>query len=104
MYLAKDVGKADFDLNKVTSIIEMNDDDQEHPFYACKIAERANLGRVQERFINSECVNQSLVKSEYVARLEKAIKTDNRYYIMLEYCNGGDLDEIMTAKEYKISP
>ena len=72
-------------------------------FFACKIADRKNIGRIKEHFINTECINQDLIKSEYVVRLDKAIKTDNRYYLMLEYCNGGDLEELMSVKNYNIT-
>jgi len=34
----------------------------------------------------------------------KAIKTDSRYYIFIEYCNGGDLKELMELKQYKVKP
>ena len=36
--------------------------------------------------------------------MQKAIKTEKRYYIMMEFCNGGDLKELMDAKLWKISP
>ena len=38
-----------------------------------------------------------------MVRLDKAIKTDNRYYLMLEYCNGGDIEELMKVKKWQIS-
>lgn len=42
--------------------------------------------------------------SNYVVRLKKAIKTDARYYIFMEYCNGSDLKDVMELRNYKISP
>ena len=36
--------------------------------------------------------------------MRKAIKTDARYYIFMEFCNGGDLKELMEAKAWKITP
>jgi len=38
-----------------------------------------------------------------VCGLKEAIKTKNRYYLMLEYCNGGDLEELLKVKDYKLS-
>ena len=34
----------------------------------------------------------------------KAIKTDARYYIFMEFCNGSDLKELMEVKKWKITP
>jgi serine/threonine protein kinase len=36
--------------------------------------------------------------------MKKAIKTDSRYYIFIEYCNGGDMKELMELKNWKIQP
>ena len=36
--------------------------------------------------------------------MRKAIKTDARYYIFMEFCNGSDLKELMELKKWKISP
>jgi len=36
--------------------------------------------------------------------MKKAIKTDSRYYIMMEYCNGNDLKELMELKNWRLSP
>lgn len=36
--------------------------------------------------------------------MRKAIKTDSRYYIFMEYCNGSDLKEIMELKQQKLAP
>ena len=72
-------------------------------FCAIKIAERKGLSYTKETIIIDECINQSKIESDYVVQLKSAIKTDNRYYLMLEYCNGGDLQHLMEAKEYKIT-
>jgi hypothetical protein len=36
--------------------------------------------------------------------MRKAIKTDARYYMFIEFCNGGDLKELMELKDWKIDP
>ena len=36
--------------------------------------------------------------------MRKAIKTDARYYIFMEFCNGSDLKELMEVKKWKITP
>jgi serine/threonine protein kinase len=35
--------------------------------------------------------------------LKKAIKTDSRYYMFMEYCNGGDLKDLMEIKKWNLS-
>jgi len=36
--------------------------------------------------------------------MKKAIKTDARYYIFMEFCNGNDLKELMEIKGWKLHP
>lgn len=36
--------------------------------------------------------------------MRKAIKTDRRYYMFMDYCNGADLKELMTIKKFKVNP
>ena len=36
--------------------------------------------------------------------MRKAIKTDRRYYMFMDYCNGADLKELMTIKNFKVQP
>ena len=36
--------------------------------------------------------------------MRKAIKTEARYYIFMEFCNGSDLKEVMEHKKNSISP
>ena len=38
----------------------------------------------------------------YVVKIKKAIETKDRYYIFMEYCNGGDLKDLLEAKNYNI--
>ena len=40
------------------------------------------------------------MESQYVVKLKKAIKTDARYYMFMEYCNGGDLKDLMEIKRW----
>ena len=46
----------------------------------------------------SEIQNQDSVNSQYVVKLRKAIKTDSRYYMFMDYCNGGDMKDLMELK------
>ena len=38
----------------------------------------------------------------YVVKIKKAIETKDRYYIFMEYCNGGDLKDLMEAKNNEL--
>ena len=43
------------------------------------------------------------MESQYVVKLKKAIKTDARYYMFMEYCNGGDLKDLMEIKRWSLN-
>ena len=45
-----------------------------------------------------------MTQSEFVAKIIKNVKTEQRYYIFMEFCNGGDLRLLMQAKRRIISP
>ena len=72
--------------------------------FACKVVERKDLCHTKENLIVSEIQNQDSVQSKYVVKMRKAIKTDARYYIFMEFCNGSDLKELMEVKKWKITP
>jgi hypothetical protein len=36
--------------------------------------------------------------------MKKAIKTESRFYIFIELCNGGDMKELMELKHWKMKP
>ena len=72
--------------------------------YACKVVERADLCSTKEALIVSEIQNQDSVQSQYVVKMRKAIKSDARYYIFMEFCNGSDLKELMEVRQWKLSP
>ena len=58
----------------------------------------------KESLIVSEIQNQDAVNSMYVTKMKKAIKTDSRFYIFMEFCNGNDLKELMEMKNWKLPP
>ena len=72
--------------------------------YACKVVERKDLCHTKESLIVSEIQNQDAVNSLYVTKMKKAIKTDSRFYIFMEFCNGNDLKELMELKNWKLPP
>ena len=52
----------------------------------------------------NEIHNHDLIDSKYVVKLKKAIKTDSRYFMFMEYCNGGNLRDLMEIKKFEIDP
>ena len=36
--------------------------------------------------------------------MKKAIKTESRFYIFIELCNGGDMKDMMEIKNWQIYP
>jgi len=38
----------------------------------------------------------------YVVKLRKAIEAPDKFYIFMEYCNGGDLKELFEAKDWDV--
>lgn len=38
------------------------------------------------------------IKSDYVVALKDATKTANNYYLAMEYCNGGDLGNLIKER------
>lgn len=73
-------------------------------YCACKVVERNNLDNSKEQLVVSEIQNQDSVESKYVVKLRKAIKTDSRYYMFMDYCNGGDMKDLMELKKFVVDP
>ena len=53
--------------------------------------------------IINEITNQNMVVSKNTVRLRKAIKTEARYMIFMDYCNCNDLKEIMEFNPDKVN-
>jgi len=71
---------------------------------ACKIVERNRLELVQEQMIVNEIHTHNLISSKHIIKLKKAIKTDQQYFMFMEYCNGGNLRELMDIKKWVLDP
>ena len=52
----------------------------------------------------NEIHNHDMIDSLHVVKLRKAIKTDSRYFMIMEYCNGGNLAELMEIKKFDVDP
>ena len=80
------------------------DIDENVEFCACKVVEKSKINKQQELSIVNEIMNQEAIDSPYVVRLRRAIKTDSRYYIFIDYCNGGDMKDLMELKRFNVDP
>ena len=65
---------------------------------ACKIIEKEGLNEKDLGYISNEIANQNIISSRYIAKLRKAFEMNERFYIFIEYCNGGDLDHLFKIK------
>ena len=74
----------------------------DYEFGACKVITKEGLSDQYLEYIQNEIINQDLVENRFVVRLRKAIETPDKFYCFLEYCNGGDLKELMDAKNWKV--
>ena len=75
----------------------MDNDTYRSNICACKIVEREQLTKQKENLIISEITNQEMIRSKNVVRLRRAIKTEKRYFIFMDFCNCSDLKELMTV-------
>jgi len=75
----------------------------DYEFQACKVIEKANLSERRLKLIENEIVNQDAGSSLYVVKVRRAIETPERFYIFMEYCNGGDLKDLFEAKKWDVS-
>jgi serine/threonine-protein kinase ULK/ATG1 len=61
---------------------------------ACKIIKKQNLNEKLQQNLKSEIGILSSIQSPYVIGLYDIQKTQNNFYLFMQYCNGGDLEEL----------
>lgn len=67
--------------------------------YACKKFVRAKMSPTTHQNLNEEIrVLQALPQCDHIVSLHDAIKTKKHFYVVLEYCNGGDLEALLEEK------
>ena len=65
----------------------------ESEIYAIKVIDRKRINGEKELLnLQNEILIMSEIQSNYVVQLKDATKTPNNYYLAMELCNGGDLD------------
>jgi serine/threonine-protein kinase ULK/ATG1 len=62
---------------------------------AVKVIDRQSLTAEHQSRLEQEILCQRSVESEYVVKLLDVQKTDHNFYLILEYCEGGDLGEFV---------
>lgn len=65
---------------------------------ACKIVEKGQLKSNKGNEVNNEIRLLSRLKSDNVIKMHCAYQTPNRYYLMCDVCNGGDLQMLMKTR------
>lgn len=74
-----------------------NQDDSKAPqveWLACKIIKKANLNPLLQQNLKREIGILSRIRSPYVIGFYDIQKTMNNFYLFMQYCNGGDLDDL----------
>jgi len=68
--------------------------------YAIKIIEKSKLQSNPKNLTNltNEIVIMSEIRSPYVVALQNATKTSKNYYLAMELCNGGDLQNFIKQR------
>ena len=67
--------------------------------FACKVIERKNLTSRHFDNLQNEIKILAKIRSPYVIKLKDLTKTANRFYLIMEYCNGGDLDSLKKLRK-----
>ena len=57
---------------------------------------KKKLVEVNEKLVNELVALESLKNSPHVIKCEEFIKTDNNYWLVTEFCNGGCLEELIS--------
>ncbi len=62
--------------------------------YACKTIIRKRLTKKTFMNLKNEISILSKLNNEYVVNLRDLQKTENNFYMIFDYCNGGDLENL----------
>ena len=66
--------------------------------YAVKVIEKKKLNPRLFHNLTNEINILSKIKSPYVIRLHDLHKTENNFYLIMELCNGGDLENLKNIR------
>ena len=68
--------------------------------YAMKMIERRKLSDRMVKNLDNEVSIVQDINSQNVIKMKDLQKTKKNYYIVYEYCNGGDLDGLIECRKY----
>ena len=68
--------------------------------YACKIMEVANIDKKEMACIEKEVMIHNMLKSDNSVKLYSSIKTSSNLYMMMDYCNGNDLQGFLKLRRH----
>jgi serine/threonine protein kinase len=66
--------------------------------YACKVFKRDQMTRKSWKNLHDEIQNLESLSSPFIVKLIDKFKTKNHFYIVLEFCNGGDLESYLEKR------
>ena len=89
----KTLGKGQY--GQVHLSYQQNAPDQ---FYAVKVVDKKKIKGKLETLLQNEMRLLEEIRDQNVVQLRTATKTSNNYYLVLEFCNGGDLDGFIKSR------
>ena len=66
--------------------------------YACKMFEREKMTKRSLKNLHDEIQILKNLDSPFIIKLYETFKTKKHYYLILEYCNGQDLDSLLDQR------
>jgi serine/threonine protein kinase len=62
--------------------------------YACKVIKKSSLGPKLFNNLKNEINILTKISSPWVIKLFDLQRTENNFYLIMEFCNGGDLENL----------
>ena len=53
-----------------------------------------------KKLFEREVLLLRLIKSPYIVKIHDILKSKNSFYMILDYCNGGSLQDLMDRKKF----
>ena len=67
--------------------------------YACKKFFRSKMTKTSLKNLQEEIkVLSNIPNCDNIIKLHQAIKTKNHFYLIVDYCNGGDLESLLEQR------
>lgn len=66
---------------------------------AIKVIDRMQLNSRQIAYLNQEITALKNLNNDYIIRFYDVLKTTNKFYLVIEYCEGGDLKKYIEERK-----